>query len=137
MEMFREEEQTGKTTVVLGGKVLVVDIDFNIRRPRIDIANVKTSYAVPETTSNAQGSPSLDAFLKLSIQAFLDEVQREEVDRLEAERLGKFVLEQLRYLMVLDGFATKNGGVKWFSAADAVEKVVSEVAKVEAEIIAK
>lgn len=137
MEMFKEEERAGKTTVVLGGKVLVVDIYFDVQRPRIDVASVKTSYAVPETVSNAEGSPSLDVFLKWSIQAFLDEVQREAVDRLEAERLGKFVLEQLRYLMMLDGFATGSEGVKWFSAVDTLEEMAMEVAKAEAEVIAK
>lgn len=118
-------------TVVLGGKVLVIDIDLAVDRAdpnrlAVSVANVKTSYAIPNvaTSSTTQGSASLDGFLADRVRAFLKEVQREpqEQDSVEAARLGALFSESLKYLMMLDQLALDegDGGLRWFSEIDAL-----------------
>lgn len=154
METFKEDfERENKMTVVLGGKVLVLDIDFSVDRsdptkPRIDVKTLKTSYAVQggtndgSTSANMEGSASLDALLAGSIREFLIEVQKdlEEQDALEAERLGKVVAEYLKYLMMLDKLAAKKeengGGIRWFADMDKLGAGVEQFAASEANIIA-
>lgn len=154
METFKEDfERENKMTVVLGGKVLVLDIDFSVDRsdptkPRIDVKTLKTSYAVQggtndgSTSANMEGSASLDALLAGSIREFLIEVQKdlEEQDALEAERLGKVVAEYLKYLMMLDKLAAKKeengGGIRWFADMDKLGAAVEQFAASEANVIA-
>ena len=131
MEAFKEEERNGHMTVVLGGKVLVIDIELAIDRadptkPGVSVATVKTSYAIPNvaTSSTTQGSASLDGFLADRVRAFLVEVQKEprEQDSVEAARLGALCSESLKYLMRLDQLALEEGegGLRWFSDIDAL-----------------
>lgn len=149
METFKDDSRKAGISVVLGGKVLVVDIDFSVdrtdpSRPKIDVASVKTSYAIPNnadgSTSNTNGSESLDAFLADSIRGFCEEVQRAEDirDPLEAARRGVFILEQLQYLVMLDGLAARkeDGGVRWFVDVDQLCSVSENFAKSEAEAVA-
>ncbi|KDQ57704.1 hypothetical protein JAAARDRAFT_35389 [Jaapia argillacea MUCL 33604] len=148
MESFKEEERDGRMTVVLGGKVLVVDIEMAVdrsdpRKPKIDVGSAKTSYAVPSgssgATTNTDGSTSLDGFLASSIRAFFVEVQKDEEmqDCLEAARLGKVVADSLEYLMTLDKLASKegDGGLRWFSHIDKLASTIEPFAKSEAEAI--
>ena len=131
MEAFKEEERNGRMTVMLGGKVLVIDVDLAIDRtdpekPTVSVAAVKTSYAIPNvaTSSTTQGSASLDGFLAGRVRAFLAEVQKEprEQDSVEAARLGTLCSESLKYLMHLDKLALEEGegGLRWFSEIDAL-----------------
>lgn len=153
METFKEMEREDRMTVVLGGKVLVVDIDFSIDRvsdplkPQLDIKSLKTSYAVSGgaldgTTSNKEGSASLDALLAESIRDFLREVHKatEEQNAIEAARLGNIILEQLKYLITLDKLAAKkedeNGGIRWFVDIDHLGASVEKFAAQEASAIA-
>jgi hypothetical protein len=139
----------GEWTIVLGGKVLVLDIYFS-NKLRIDIEKLKTSYAIPgnsldgttSNTGNTEGSASLDVLLTGSIRAFLREIQKdpEVLDALEAERLGKVVVDHLGYLMVLDKLAArkdeKNGGMRWFVDADELAVEVTKFAGSEADAVA-
>jgi hypothetical protein len=154
METFKDDlMRDGEWTVVLGGKVLVVDIDFsfdrasNPKKPRIHVEKLKTSYAVSNNsvggsiTANTEGSTSLDALLSGSIKAFLEEIQKEPdvQDALEAERLGKVIVGHLKYLMVLDKLATRKeedgGGIRWFVDADELGVGVEKFAGSEADAI--
>ncbi|GLB37276.1 hypothetical protein LshimejAT787_0403270 [Lyophyllum shimeji] len=147
METFKDEREGG-VTAVLGGKVLVIDVDFSVDRtdppnPRITVSNVKTSYAITNaegSTSNSIGSTSLDAFLRDSIEVFCIEVQKpEDVRDLEkAARLGQFILGELRYLVMLDRLAarTEDGGLRWFTDLDELCPVLEAFAKSEAEVVA-
>ncbi len=146
METFKDEGHEGTVTLVFGGKVLVVDIDFSVDRtnplrPSIRISNVKTSYAIPGAESNTEGSNSLDAFLCHSMQAFCIEIQRPEaeLDPLEAARLGIIINDHLQYLVVLDRFAERkgeDGGLRWFVEVDALCRDVEVFASAEAKVIA-
>ncbi|KAF9038340.1 hypothetical protein BDZ89DRAFT_412713 [Hymenopellis radicata] len=146
METFKDEGHEGTVTLVFGGKVLVVDIDFSVERtdplrPSIRISNVKTSYAIPGAESNTEGSNSLDAFLCHSMQAFCIEIQRPEaeLDPLEAARLGIIINDHLQYLVVLDRFAERkgeDGGLRWFVEVDALCRDVEVFASAEAKVIA-
>ncbi|KAF7979876.1 hypothetical protein HWV62_40653 [Athelia sp. TMB] len=155
METFKEDhEREGRMTFVLGGKVLVIDIELSVDRnsldgiPRITLNGLKTSYATPNgaagdgATSNTEGSASLDALLASSVRTFLDEVQRDTdlVDAMEAERLGKVVLEQLRYLVILDKIAANKeeagGGMRWFIDIDVLGSTTEKFGSSEAGAIA-
>ncbi|EDR09142.1 uncharacterized protein LACBIDRAFT_296470 [Laccaria bicolor S238N-H82] len=145
METFKDDSREGDViAIVLGGKVVVVDIDFafdreNSLKPIIKVLNVKTSYAIASNGSshNDPRSVSLDTCLAQSIQNFCIEVQRDENVRspLEAARLGKNVLEQLKYLVVLDTLA-QTGGIKWFVDMHELGHVLEEFARSEANSVA-
>ena len=151
MEAFKEEEREGRMTVVLGGKVLVIDVDLAINRadpgkPTVNVANVKTSYAVPNGGSvgtTMQGSASLDGLLRNSFGAFLEEVQRaagvdgDGQDGVRAARLGKTCQDHLKYLMMLDHLALAEGdaGLKWFGEVDQLALEVESFATSEAQVI--
>jgi hypothetical protein len=155
METFKDDlMRDGQWTVVLGGKVLVVDIDFfcdrvsDPKKPCISVEKLKTSYADPNNATdgsihaNTEGSASLSALLAGSISAFLKEIQRdpEARDALEAERLGNAVVKHLMYLMVLDKLAARKeedgGGIRWFVDADRLGVGVEKFAGSEADAIA-
>jgi hypothetical protein len=148
METFRDEGREGLTCLALGGKVLVVDVDCSIDKtqplhPVIHVAAVKTSYAVPNESSgssNTDGSPSLDAFLKESIEKFFVEVQKDEdlQNPLEAASLGSLILEYLRYLVMLDRLAERksDGGIRWFVDIDQLCSILETFAKSEGEVVA-
>ncbi|PIL30569.1 hypothetical protein GSI_07269 [Ganoderma sinense ZZ0214-1] len=146
METFNDPEQNGRTSVVLGGKVLVVDIDFAIDRtdptkPTIDVATLKTAYAIPNSTaeSSSGNSVSLDGFLAHAIRAFLGEVQKEDAQRdsVEAARIGNLLSDHLSYLMKLDHLALSegDGGLRWFSFIDKMSLEVEKFASREAAAI--
>ncbi|KAH9938933.1 hypothetical protein B0H21DRAFT_757581 [Amylocystis lapponica] len=146
MESFREEERQGRMTVVLGGKVLVVDIDFSVdradpERPKVDVANLKTSYAFPNGASGSttQGSLSLDGFLADGLQAFLTEAQKEAdvQDSIRAARLGTLFAEHLSYLMRLDQLALRegDGGLRWFKGIDSLALEIEQFATREAQVV--
>ena len=145
MEAFNEEETNGRITVVLGGKVLVVDIEFAIdrtdpSRPTIDVATLKTAYAIPNSTSDSSGhSRSLDGFLAGAIRAFLAEVQKDDDkrDSVEAARLGESLSKHLSDLMRLDHLALteSEGGLRWFSFIDKMSLEIENIAAKEADVI--
>lgn len=130
METFREQLEGGRISVVLGGKVLVVDIDFSVDQaieaiPVLGVTSVKTSYAVPNgaaNTSTTAGSASLDGFLTECIRRFITEVQKDEdsQDTMEASRLGSLIAEHMKYLMKQDQLAAREGdsGLRWFNGID-------------------
>jgi len=135
--------------MVLGGKVLVVDVDLsvdktNVLQPNIKVSNVKTSYAmsnaVSGSASNSGNSTSLDALLYGTIEKFYTEVQKPECvrDSEEAARSGATILEQLRYLVMLDKLAARqeDGGLRWFADVDQLCPVLENFAKSEGEAIA-
>lgn len=149
MESFKDEQREGNITIMLGGKVLVVDVDFSISKEkpsgrRVRVASVKTSYAtmddVSGTSSNTKGSISLDAFLAETIQKYCDEVQKPEDrrDGVRAARLASNILQQLHYLVMLDRLAEKKDGPRaaWFVDTDELCSKVEEFARSEAEVVA-
>ncbi|TFK44542.1 hypothetical protein BDQ12DRAFT_673182 [Crucibulum laeve] len=149
METFKDDSKEGVMTVMLAGKVLVVDVDFSFQRetpdkPTVRVASVKTSYAISNnasgSASNTNGSSSLDGFLAEYIQKFCTEVQKADDlrDPEEAWRLGHDVFRQLRYLVMLDKLASANNeftGIRWFVDIDGLCPVLEKFAKSEAEIV--
>lgn len=148
MEAFKDDGREGGVSLVLGGKVLVVDVDFSIDKttpsdPRATVASVKTSYAIANDASGSpttEGSISLDAFLLDSMQQFCVEVHKEAQDRdpLEAARLGTIILHHLRYLVMLDKLAERknDGGIRWFVDVDQLCSTLEKFAKSEAQTVA-
>ncbi|KAG6820520.1 hypothetical protein H0H93_015993 [Arthromyces matolae] len=147
METFKDDGRQGSISVVLGGKVVVVDVDFAVQttqigKPSLSVSGVKTSYAItgPDGTLNSGGSAYLDAFIRASIQSFCDEVQKPEDlrDLEEATRLGLFVSEQLQYLVMLDKLAarTEDGGLQWFTGVEKLCLALEAFATTEADAVA-
>ncbi len=146
MEVFNEPERDGRTTVVLGGKVLVIDIDFAVdhtdpENPIIDVATLKTAYAIPNSTgdSSSGNSISMDAFLASAIRAFLKEVQKDDAQRdsVEAARLGSLLSDYFSYLMKLDHLALSegDGGLRWFTVIDRMALEIEALASKEAKAV--
>lgn len=146
METFRDDEsREGVVSFVLGGKVLVIDLDFSIdssdpANPNVAVASVKTSYADASGAPNTEGSVSLDAFLRNSMQKFCDEVHKDEDQQnpLEAARLGSLVQDHLRYLVMLDRLAERklDGGNRWFVDVDGLCTILENFARSEAQVVA-
>ncbi|PFH52025.1 hypothetical protein AMATHDRAFT_57707 [Amanita thiersii Skay4041] len=147
MESFKDDGRGGNITVLFGGKVLVIDVDLAVdqRHPekrRLDVVGVKTSYAATNDSANnnSNGSPYLDKFLAGSIQRFLSDVQDGDIpiDIVVAAKRAELILDQLRYLVLLDGLAAKKGGggVKWFVDLDQLFPMLEGLAKEEAVVIA-
>ncbi|KAJ7287378.1 hypothetical protein C8J57DRAFT_1430963 [Mycena rebaudengoi] len=140
MEAYKEDGR--EAAMLLAGTVLVVEVE-DASNPKLDVANVKTSYAIPSTesgiTSNTEGSASLDGFLAGSIQKFCDEVKKAEDvrDPLKVAKLGDAILDQLRYLVVLDRLAARkdDGGVRWFTDIDQLCSTLENFSRTEAEQI--
>lgn len=147
METFKDESGDGKINLILGGKVLVVDVDFAVDKtnplwPIISVASVKTSYAIQNAepgSSNADGSISLDGFLTESMRRFCEQVQKDEAsqDPLEAGRLGAIIFSQLKYLVTLDRLAHRrdDGGIRWFVDIDQLCTILEGFAKNESQAI--
>jgi hypothetical protein len=147
METYKEDGR--EAGMLLAGTVLVMEVEFSVNReeplnPKLDVASVKTSYAIPNSdsgvTSNTDGSISLDAFLAGTIQNFCTELKKsEEVrDPRQVAKLGVAVLEQLRYLVMLDRLAARkdDGGVRWFVDIDQLCSILENFSKSEAEAVA-
>lgn len=147
METYKEDGR--EAGMLLAGTVLVMEVEFSVNReeplnPKLDVASVKTSYAIPNSdsgvTSNTDGSISLDAFLARTIQNFCTELKKsEEVrDPRQVAKLGVAVLEQLRYLVMLDRLAARkdDGGVRWFVDIDQLCSILENFSKSEAEAVA-
>ena len=68
MEAFKEAETDGNITLILGGKVLVVDIEFSAHRsdrarPKLSVISLKTSYASPINGAMTDRPISIHGFL--------------------------------------------------------------------------
>ncbi|KAH7888628.1 hypothetical protein F5I97DRAFT_1925147 [Phlebopus sp. FC_14] len=121
MEAFIDTSSTSATTtVVLAGKVLVLDIDVD------GVVVVKTSFAVGNNVSNgAPAAPELDAFLAREVARWVNAARRAsaaegsshtEDPSIQAARYGRAIQDHLRYLMMLDSLAAAEGehGIRWF-----------------------
>ncbi|KAJ7188498.1 hypothetical protein C8R46DRAFT_1157516 [Mycena filopes] len=147
MEAYKEDGR--EAAMLLAGTVLVVEVEFSLDReeplnPKLNVASVKTSYAIPNSdsgvTSNTDGSVSLDAFLAGTIQNLCDELKKSEETRdpQEVARLGVMILDQLKYLVMLDRLASRkdDGGVRWFVDIDQLCSILENFSKSEAEVVA-
>ena len=122
MEAFIDSSGTSPaTTIMMAGKVLVLDVDIDSG------VVVKTSFAVGNNIANAPpAAPDLDAFLSRDIGRWVDAANRAslaaahhmqaEDPAVEAAYLGLVVQDHLRYLMMLDALAVAEGerGIRWF-----------------------
>ncbi|EJD02730.1 uncharacterized protein FOMMEDRAFT_156063 [Fomitiporia mediterranea MF3/22] len=147
MEVFKEEEdKDGRLTIMLGGKVLVIDVDLAIQRiergSRINhmaVSNIKTSHALPSGSSGnalAERSASLDAFILRTWNGFLEEVQKNDVDSsMRAAFISRDIQTHLSYLMKLDSLAKEEGdqGIRWFNETGLMTTVTDRISKTEAE----
>ncbi|TFY69718.1 hypothetical protein EVG20_g3037 [Dentipellis fragilis] len=144
MEAFPEAEASGRRTLVLGGQVLVVDVEFAVT-PSVDVVGVRTSYAVPTGNSsssmngtNSSGSVSVDAHIFDTLRLFIEEASKgEHADALEVGRLGKSIREGLGYLMLLDRLAVAEGdqGLRWFTELETLGRSLEKLAKDEAKAV--
>ena len=149
MEVFKEgEDRNGKMTIMLGGKVLVIDVDLIIHGSasgpssrRISVSSVKTSHALPSGNSGntlAERSASLDAFILRTWNDYVDEVQSNDVDSSpRAGQISRDIQSHLSYLMKLDKLASAEGdhGIRWFNDTGLLNAVTDRISKVEADAL--
>lgn len=146
MEAFKEAGSDGKITLILGGKVLVVDIELSVdrsdeTRPKLSVIVLKTSYASPVSGATTEGSASMNGFLMDYIREFIAEAHKPlgEQDMKKAGKQVRGFLAHLEYLMKLDGMATQegDGGLRWLNSIDTLALTAEGRAKTEAQSIAK
>jgi hypothetical protein len=147
MERYKDETN-GKITLILGGKVLAVDIELSVdrsdeERPQLSVTALKTSYASPASASGpmTEGSVSMNGFLMDYIQEFIVETHKP-LGEQDTKKVGKLVrgfLAHMQYLMKLDGLATREGegGLRWFNNIDTLALTAEGRAKTEAQNIAR
>ena len=146
MEAFKDGSiNDGKMTIVLGGKELVIDIDLAISHQgsvlRVEIANVKTSHALPSGQSEntlAERSSALDAFLLNALKAYAEEVQSgSNESSMRAAFMARDICAHLKYLMKLDSFAASEGdsGIRWFNDIGLMSIVADQVFKAEVDAL--
>ncbi|KAF9649664.1 hypothetical protein BDM02DRAFT_3094462 [Thelephora ganbajun] len=146
METFKEAGTNGKITLILGGKVLVVDIELAVdrsdeERPKLSVIALKTSYASPVSGATTEGSVSMNGFLMDYITEFIVEAHKLLGDQ-DTKKAGKLIrgfLAHMQYLMKLDGMATQegDGGLRWFNNIDVLALTAEGRAKAEAQNIAR
>ena len=142
MEMFKEDEKNGRMTLMLGGKILVIEVELNVRRitleQRISVSNVKTSHALPSGGSEnalAERSASLDAFILQTWNSYLEEVQSHNTENsMRASLLARDIQENLEYLMKLDSLAVMEGnqGIRWFNDLGLMTTITENITRTEA-----
>ncbi|KIK98653.1 hypothetical protein PAXRUDRAFT_823625 [Paxillus rubicundulus Ve08.2h10] len=128
METFIDSSGVSSTTtVVLAGKVLVLDVDID------GGVVVKTSFAVGNNIAiGTPVIPELDAFLARDIARWVEAARRAslaavyypqaEDPSIEAAHHALAVQDHLRYLMMLDSLAVAEGehGIRWFMEPDSI-----------------
>ncbi|KAF7321439.1 hypothetical protein MKEN_00664400 [Mycena kentingensis (nom. inval.)] len=146
LEAYREDG--AKAGLLLAGLVFAMDVEFSVdtldsAHPKINVATVKTAYSGSSDTS-----PALDTFMARTIQSFCDELNKtpDVRDSKRVARLGSRVIEQLRYLRMLDPLAKaesppeqvdgENTGVRWFTDMDKLYPVLEEFSRAEAAVVA-
>ncbi|EIN11734.1 hypothetical protein PUNSTDRAFT_98957 [Punctularia strigosozonata HHB-11173 SS5] len=145
MEAFRDEDQGRRIALALAGKVIVIDIEFAVSAEAEDttirVVSVKNSYAVPSgesanPTGNTGGSTSLDGFLAVVLQKFIDLVEKplDDQNPIAAAQVGSRLSQHLGYLMRLDALAVQEGdaGLRWFTSIDNLASTAERFATVEA-----
>jgi hypothetical protein len=147
MEAFPQEESDGHVSVLLGGKVLVLDVDFLISRddilsPKITVVSVKTSYASADgATTTAASSASLAGFVHDCLSEFVLAAQVDEDirDVIRIAELVRKLREHLVYLVRLDQLAKAEGdpGVRWFTGLDELASRLEANAVADARSVAK
>lgn len=145
METYPNKD-THAVTVVLAGKVLVIDVEFAIDQkndslnPRLRVSNVKTSNALLAGASNESTSPFLDAFLMDGLTRYCQEMQKpEEIrDPQFAALIRKGLVSQLQYLVILDRLASRknDGGIRWFTDLDVLHSILEPLTTREAQATA-
>jgi len=124
MESFSDDGNgPNSVTVVLAGKLLVIDIELLIERtdplrPRLRVSSVKSTNALTGTGT----SIFLDAFLLEELTRYCDEMQKTEDvrDPQRAAAIRGGIIDHLRYLVLLDRLAGRkqDGGIRWFTDLD-------------------
>jgi hypothetical protein len=147
METFKEAETNGKITLILGGKVLVVDIELAVDRSRRGASQAVRNRSqdliclVAAGGATTEGSVSMNGFLMDCIREFIEEAHKPlgEQDTKKAGKLIREFLAHMQYLMKLDGMATQegDGGLRWFNSIDGLALTAEGRAKSEAQSIAK
>jgi hypothetical protein len=149
LDVYRDPDlkSDGVTAIALSGKILVLDIELRTSLPpdnKIALTSLKLSHAPPSNAPPLPPLPSedlLDELLSNSLLDFIDEAYKEEPDCVKAaEHVGKFS-DSLRYLTMLDGFASSEGeegkGVRWFREIVSVSQEVESLTTKEASAVAQ
>jgi len=104
------------------------------------VVDIKTSDLLVSGNTHPSTSTMLDMFLADNIQKYCAEMQKTEDlrDPGLAASIRKNILGQLRYLVLLDGLASRkdDGGIRWFTDLDELYPTLNGVARSEAVLVA-
>lgn len=151
MEVFSETEPGGKLTAILAGKVIVLDIEFQVNisnmGEEIRLVSLKSTHAAPvdapatSTSTLPTAGASLDTFLMAVFRQYLAELQEtdSQVNHVQVSRLGHALESHLQYIMKLDSLAQREieGGSRWFTEVDDLSSVAKQVIPKEASTVAQ
>jgi hypothetical protein len=142
--------------MVLGGQVLVVDIEFHLysaqENPRVELASLKTTHATssdPSSSTSTKGRSSIhhtpDLLLFTSLKDYLEECQKPapQQDGVRARKLGSNFRKHLQYLVQIDklvaslkdGDPLKADGSSWFDQVGLLGEILEDHARREAGVM--
>ena len=148
-DVFKDSEADGRTTLICGGKILVIDIVMGYEETSpgiLHLMSLKTTHASsgethPSTLNTRR--PPLDQLLFSSLKAYVDDAQKPAPDCLHIRRLGDTFQSHVESLMTFDVLAdgeTKAGkanGDRWFKEAEVADTLAGELAKREAKAVSE
>lgn len=151
MQVFSDPEPGGKVAIAMAGKILVLDIEFQVDHTdddvNISLKSLKSSHASPLDAPATAASTisavdaSLDTFLTAVIEEYLEELLRKESrrDPILIAKLGRHMKDYLRYIMKLDHLAQREieGGSRWFTEGDDLSSVAQLIVPKEATTVAQ
>lgn len=148
MQVYKETQD--KVTLILSGKILVLDIEIKVQRtPKLslEMVSLKSTQAFPSDAAAAT-APSLptsgsfiDDFILKTFREYLTEVQKDpkDIKVWHAAVLCRNLKRDLHHLMKLDNLAqrTHEGGSRWFTEVDDLSSVAKQLAPKEARTVAR
>ncbi|GJJ06302.1 hypothetical protein Clacol_000493 [Clathrus columnatus] len=150
MQVYTDRETENKITLILSGKILVLDIDIKVyHNPNIhlEMVSLKSTQAFPLDAAAAT-APSLptsgsfiDDFILKTFREYLVEIQKDSKD-INVEHISKLcrsLKRDLHHLMKLDNLAQRiqEGGSRWFTEVDDLSSVAKQLAPKEAVTVAR
>jgi hypothetical protein len=148
MECYKDPQPAGEydiTTLVFGGKVLVIDIVIKVFNapsisPRVELSSIKSSLATSHSTSNSSLSPeTVDRLLFETLNKYVKECQKPPLVQncVYARSIRNVFTSHLRQLNELDRMTMvkedlKVDGISWLEEVGSIGKCCEEHALREA-----
>lgn len=135
-EFFTDGGDEKPLTITAGGKSAVIDVVLSISQ-----VDGKINMNSLNLNTSSGGDTLFEALLRSSLEEFLLEVQKTEVDAILAETLSSSFKQHVEALMNLDSLAhaesTTGNGKNWFKEITSISKIADDITAKEMEMIKK